>query len=172
MKDRLYTRPLPYTKTRFSTSAVRIILDEDVLAERERVALFEDGEKEEEDVVEIGSVARSQGSLKSNSCKRRVAGRIERPELLRSRIKMDAAPEDKYGLNVRGGAQGLPAEKARPKPRAVRGCTFGVRTGEVFGLLSVWKSKSYVAFMPHATPDSSSPRHDLVKTCRAHPTHS
>ena len=48
VKDRLYTRPLPYTKTRFSTRR-KNALDEDVLAERERVlALFEDGEKEEE----------------------------------------------------------------------------------------------------------------------------
>ena len=49
VKDRLYTRPLPVHKTRFSTRR-KNNLDEDVLAERERVlALFEDGEKEEEE---------------------------------------------------------------------------------------------------------------------------
>ena len=98
------------------------------------------------------------------------------PNYYAPRIKMDAAPEDKYGLNVREVRKVFPPKRHGQRAvEAVRGCTFGVRTGEVFGLLSVWKSKSYVAFgsspLDGASTAASSPRNDLVKNCRAHPTH-
>ena len=77
VKDRLYTLPLTIYKDAISTRR-KNNLDEDVLAERERVlALFEDGEKEEEDVVEL-TVAEAKMGFPSSMrrCKRRVAGRI------------------------------------------------------------------------------------------------
>merc|ERR1712091_738678 len=137
VKDRLYTRPLPYTKTRFSTRR-RNALDEDVLAERERVlALFEDGEKEEEGEEEPAPVSLV-GKLvsKVTAINDALMDELSDPNYYAPRIKIDAAPEDKYGLNVREIRKVFPPKRHGQRAvEAVRGCTFGVQTGEVFGSL-------------------------------------
>merc|ERR1719258_717322 len=94
VKDRLYTRPLPYTKTRFSTRR-KNNLDEDVLRERERVlALFEDGEKEEEEVVESDPSLVQKVVSKVTAVKDALLDELSDPNYYAPRIKMDAAPVD------------------------------------------------------------------------------
>merc|ERR1712196_353055 len=107
--------------------------DEDVLRERERVlALFEDGEKEEEEIVESDPTLVQKVVSKVTAVKDALLDELSDPNYYAPRIKMDAAPEDKYGLNVREVRKVFPPKRHGQRAvEAVRGCTFGVRTGEV-----------------------------------------
>lgn len=136
VKDCLDTRPLPYTKTRFSTRK-KNALDPDVLTERERVLdLFEDTVDEGQEAEDVQTSFVTRLVAKATAVKDALMDELSDPNYYAPRIKQSCAPTDKYGLNVREVRKVFaPKRHGQRAVEAVKGVTFGVREGEVFGLL-------------------------------------
>ena len=138
VKDRLATRPLPYARSRLGAKR-EAALDDDVAAERARVlALFADA----------GSAAppAPDADGKAGYAARAVAAAAAVKAALTDELASDAvAPPavaetaeacDRDGLLVREVRKIFPPKRLGQRAiEAVQNVTFGVRSGEVFGLL-------------------------------------
>ncbi|KAH8050055.1 ATPase [Aureococcus anophagefferens] len=115
VKDRLATRPLPYARSRLGAKR-EAALDDDVAAERARVlALFADAGSAAPPAPDAdgkaGYAARRGGAATAEAC-------------------------DRDGLLVREVRKIFPPKRLGQRAiEAVQNVTFGVRSGEVFGLL-------------------------------------